>query len=114
MSAHPQTWVKVNAQVDASLSGIVLLLNSIDGLETLQSCQGEPGREKAYVYFAFGEWQNLCGFVFDKIAPSLRPFLGEDITLEVLAADGKPFAKISFSAEAIPQVASALKEVVSS
>ncbi len=112
MSAHTQTWVKVNAQVDVNLSEIVSLLNSVNGLETLQSCQGEAGQEKAYVYFSFGEWQNLCRFVFEKMAPSMRPYLGEDIGIEVIAADDCPFAKMSFSAEAIPQVTSALKEVV--
>jgi hypothetical protein len=112
VSAHPQTWVKVNAQVDVNLSEIVSILNSINGLETLQSCQGESGRENAYIYFSFGGWQNLCGFIFERMAPNLRPFLGEDIKLEVIAADERPFAKMSFSAEAIPQVTSALKEVV--
>lgn len=112
MSMHSQTWVKVNAQVDVNLSEIVSILNSVNGLETLQSCQGEAGRDKAYVYFSFGEWQNLCGFIFDKMAPSLRPYLGEDIRIEVITTDERPYAKISFSAEAIPQVTSALKEVV--
>jgi hypothetical protein len=111
MSAHPQRWVKVNAQVDVKLSEIVTIVNSIEGLETLQSCQGSSG-QTAYVYFSFGEWQNLCGFIFDKMAPSLRSYLGDDIRLEVIAADNAPFAKMSFSAEAIPQVTSALKEAV--
>lgn len=112
MSAHPQTWVKVNAQVDVNLSEIIALLNSVTGIETLQSCQGDAGHEKAYIYFSFGEWQNLCRFVFEGMAPHLAQYLGEDVKLEVIAADEKPFAKMSFSAEAIPQVTSALKEVV--
>jgi hypothetical protein len=112
MAMHPQAWIKVNAQVDENMSEIVGLLNSIHGLETLQSCQGEAGREKAYVYFSFGEWQNLCRFVFDQIAPCLKNRLGEEVRLEVVASEGSPFAKMSFSAEAVPQVTSALKEVV--
>ena len=88
------------------------MLNKIEGLETLQSCQGERGEQHGYVYFSFGEWQNLCRFVFDSVAPRLIAYLGEDVKLEIIAAE-RPMAKMSFSAEAIPQVTSALKEVVS-
>jgi hypothetical protein len=112
MTTHTQTWVKVNAPVDKDIAEIVSLLNGISGLETLQSCQGEPGKRQGYVYFSFGEWQNLCRFVFDRIAPRLQSYLGEDVRLEIIAAD-QPMAKMSFSAEAIPHLTSALKEVVS-
>lgn len=112
MPMHSQTWIKVNAPVDAAIAEIVSLLNAVDGLETLQSCQGEPGRNQAYIYFSLGEWQTLCGFVFSSIAPRLREYLGEDVKLEIIAAEDRPIAKMSFSAEAVPQVTSALKEVV--
>jgi hypothetical protein len=112
MSTHSQTWVKVNAPIDTGIAEMVSLLNGISGLETLQSCQGEPGHRQGYVYFSFGEWQNLCRFVFDRMAPRLQSYLGEDVTLEIIAAE-QPMAKMSFSAEAIPKVTSALKEVVS-
>lgn len=113
MATHPQAWVKVNAPVDERIAELVSVLNQIGGLETLQSCQGEPGERQGYVYFSFGEWQNLCRFVFDTVAPRLNPYLGEDVKLEIIAAE-QPIAKMSFSAEAIPQLTSALKEVVSS
>ena len=112
MATHQQTWVKVNAEVDVGLAEAVGLLNRVDGLQTLQSCQGEPGQREAYIYFSFGEWDNLCRFVFTQIAPCLKDCLGEDVRLEVVAGDDSAFAKMSFSAEAIPQVTSALKEVV--
>jgi hypothetical protein len=112
MATHTQTWVKVNAPVDAKIAEMVSLLNRIEGLETLQSCQGEPGERQGYIYFSFGEWQNLCRFVFDSVAPRLTAYLGEDVKLEIIATE-QPMAKMSFSAEAIPQLTSALKEVVS-
>jgi hypothetical protein len=112
MASHPQTWVKVNAAIDARIAEIVALFNQVEGLETLQSCQGEPGERQAYIYFSFGEWQTLCRFVFDSMTPRLTEYLGEDVKLEIIAAE-RPMAKMSFSAEAIPQVTSALKEVVS-
>ena len=113
MATHTQTWVKVNAPVDEGIAELVSALNRVEGLETLQSCQGEPGERLGYVYFSFGGWQNLCRFVFDSVAPCLHPYLGEDVKLEVIAAE-QPIAKMSFSAEAVPHVTSALKEVVNS
>lgn len=111
MSAHTQTWVKVNTEVDAGLVEAIAALNRVNGLQTLQSCQGDPGERQGYIYFSFGEWQTLCRFVFDDVAPHFKDLLGEDVRLEIIAADGRPFAKMSFSAEAIPQVTSALKEL---
>lgn len=113
MSIHPQTWVKVNAPVDAKIAELVRTLNHVEGLETLQSCQGETGGHHGYIYFSLGKWQNLCRFVFDDVAPRLNPYLGEDVKLEVIAAE-RPIAKMSFSAEAIARVTSALKEMINS
>ena len=111
MPRHDQTWVKVNAPVDTKIADLVSALNSVDGLETLQSCQGGPDVGLGYIYFSLGEWQNLCRFVFDQFAPHLRDHLGEDVKLEIIAAESSPIAKLSFSAEAVPLVTSALKEV---
>jgi hypothetical protein len=112
MAMHAQTWIKANAQVDTAISEIVTLLNNVEGLATLDSCQGDLDHD-GYVYFSCGEWQNLCRFVFCDIAPRLRSYLGEDVKLEIVAAEISPIAKLSFSAAAIPQVTAALKDMVS-
>ncbi len=113
MATHEQVWVKVNTQVDAALADIVSLLNRVDGLQTLQSCQGDKGDHPAYIYFSFGDWRNLCQFAFDRLGPKLREKVGEDARLSVEVVDGsQPIGKMSFSAEAIPHITSALKEVV--
>jgi hypothetical protein len=111
-TTHAQTWIKANAKVDTEIAEIVKLLNAVEGLQTLQSCQGDED-QGGYVYFSLGEWENLCRFVFDRMAPRFRGHLWEDVKLEIIAAEEQPVAKISFSAEAIPQVAAALKDVVS-
>ncbi len=54
MAAHPQRWVKVNAPVDEGVAEIVAVPNTVDGLETLQSCQGDAGEREGYVYLALG------------------------------------------------------------
>lgn len=113
MATHTQTWVKVNAPVDTAIAELVSVLNSVDGLETLQSCQGDAGERNGYVYFACGDWQRMCEFVFQTIGPALKNRLDEDATLivEATSADA-PMAKLSFKAEATDMVVSALKEVL--
>ena len=110
---HSQTWVKVNAPVDTAIAEIVSLLNSVNGLETLQSCQGEVGEREAYIYFSYGDWQNVCRFVFERLSPGLHS-LGDEVRVVVEAPVDceRPFAKLSFRAEATESVASALKEVL--
>src|SRR5438105_296471 len=111
MATHEQTWVRVNVPVDVGVAEIVSLLNTVDGLETLQSCQGDAGRQEGYVYFAFGTWDKLCKFVFEKIGPVLKRRADEDarLVVEVSSAES-PMAKLSFRAEATDMVVSALKE----
>jgi hypothetical protein len=113
MGGHEQVWVKVNAPVDAGVAEIVAVLNSVDGLETLQSCQGDAGGKSGYVYFACGDWQKMCQFVFQKIGPTLKSKVDEDakLTVEATSADA-PMAKLSFKAEATDTVVSALKEAL--
>ena len=113
MATHEQTWVKVNAPVDTGVAELVSVLNTVDGLETLQSCQGDPGHKDGYVYFAFGDWRTMCEFVFQKIGPTLKRKVDEDadLTVEVSSADS-PMAKLSFKAEATGIVVSALKEAL--
>lgn len=113
MNKHEQVWIKVNAPVDANVAELVSILNKVDGLETLQSCQGDAGGRDGYVYFACGNWRKMCEFVFQKIGPTLKSRVDEDATLivEATSADA-PMAKLSFKAEATNMVVSALKEVL--
>jgi hypothetical protein len=113
MATHAQTWVKVNAMVDADVAELVAILNTVDGLETLQSCQGDPGGRNGYIYFALGDWRKLCHFVFQTIGPNLKNHADDDVTLtvEVTSADS-PMGKLGFKAEAIGTIVSALKEVL--
>jgi hypothetical protein len=113
MGTHEQVWVKVNAPVDAGVAEIVSVLNTVDGLETLQSCQGDAGERNGYVYFACGDWRKMCEFVFQKIGPTLKSKVDEDaeLTVEATSVDA-PMAKLSFKAEATGIVVSALKEAL--
>jgi len=113
MATHAQTWVKVNAPVDERIAELVSVLNQVEGLETLQSCQGDVGGRDGYVYFACGDWRTLCELVFQRIGPKLKSSVDEDATLTVkMTSADSPMAKLSFKAEAISTIVSALKEVL--
>jgi len=113
MATHAQTWVKVNATVDAGVAELVELLNRVEGLETLQSCQGDAGRRDGYVYFSCGDWNTMCKFVFEKIGPTLKERADDDVTITVEATSAQcPMGKLCFKAEAIGTIVSALKEVI--
>lgn len=111
MKTHTQIWVKVNAPVDEGVADIVCALNQVEGLATLQSCQGESGQAEGYVYFFCGDWKRVSELVFKRIGPKLKAILGADVhlTVEATSAD-EPMAKLSFKAEAASSVASALKD----
>jgi hypothetical protein len=113
MGTHVQTWIKVNAPVDTGIAEMVSILNNVSDLETLQSCQGDPGGREAYVYFSCGNWSRLCELVFVRIGPVLKSRVDEDARLVVEATSAEsPMAKLSFRAEAAETVASALKDAL--
>jgi hypothetical protein len=113
MSRHKQVFVKVNAEVDAGMATVVSTLNEVEGLQTVESCQGETGGKFAYVYFWFGDWASLSKFLFREVEPTLSDSLGADYRVSVEVFSGsRPTGKIEFSAEATGTVASALKQVV--
>lgn len=108
--------MKVNAPADAGVAAIVECLSAVPGLETLQSCQGVPGRRRGYVHFSLGEsgWEGLCRFVFETLAPAIRERMEDDATVVVEAnlAD-RPIGTINFSTDAAGSLTTVLKEMVS-
>ena len=110
---HEQTWVRVNAEVDEGLSELISVLNEVPRLQTVQSCQGVSGQRQAYVYFHYGPWEQLCGFVFGKLEPALREILSDDAILSVEAfGGGPPFGKLTFTPEATPLVTSGVRSAI--
>ena len=40
---HKQVSVKVSTKVDEKIVDLIVALNAVEGLETISSCQGQPG-----------------------------------------------------------------------
>jgi hypothetical protein len=107
---HPQTWVKVNATVDCGIAEVVSLLNKLPLVRTVESCQGEPGGRAAFVYFEAGDWRETGRVLFDELMPKFREW-SDDVRAQLVPFGDHALARLTFSAEAIPVVVSALKSL---
>jgi len=106
-SMHTPAWVRVNTQVDQGIAEVVSLLSQIDQLETVESCEGYPDAP-AFVYFRYGDWKNLCWFLFESLGPEIHKHARARASVEVFNGSD-PLGKISFANDAIPAVVSVLK-----
>ena len=102
--------MKVNAPVDVGIAEIVSLLNSLPDLQTVDSCEGIPGRKPAHVYFYYGDWQRVSRFMFAELGPALCDMV-RGASVEVFNGS-EPMARLSFEPEATQEVASVLKRVI--
>ena len=111
MKTHKQVWVKVNAPVDSSLAKLVTVLNLIDGLQTIESCQGY--REYGFIYFEYGNWKQLGWLIFERLFPFLWKSVGPDISISMsTCALNNPRAEMRFRVEAVRKITSALKKSI--
>lgn len=114
MTAHRQVWVKVNAQVDSGIADLVSAISNVEGLQTVQSCEGILGESDAYIYFWCGPSDLTSHILFSHFAPALQ---SRDIqcTGKVEVFNGSmPTAKLAFSAESLADATAALKAAVPS
>jgi hypothetical protein len=84
---HKEVMIKVNAAVDEGIALLVAALSSVDGLITMESCQGEPFQRNAFVVFRLGSWRKCGEFLFDRLLPKLSDDLRSEISLRIEAYD---------------------------
>ena len=111
---HKQVWVKVNAQVDEGMVELVSAMNEVPGLETVESCQGDSTEGSsgevscAFVYFFFGDWQQISELAFNEIAPALSGLGHVQVDRP---GDGRPMGKIVIFPGSLRQGTDALLQV---
>ena len=99
--SHKQAMIKVNAECDEGIVPIVLALNEIDGVITLESCQqGVYG--EAYVFFTYGKnwWEMGC--LMQELSTCLREngiCCEAVLRLEWVGSNDCPRAKLIFDIE---------------
>jgi len=72
---HQTLEIKVNASVDIRIAPLIIALNRIKGIYTIDSCQGDAN-ESAYVYFKYGsspkELAIFCVVLAEKLNLSIQ------------------------------------------
>src|ERR1700731_227820 len=112
MPIHRQTSVKVNAQVDEGVAGLVSALSEISALETLESCQGGEDLP-AFVIFRFGSWRCCGKFLFDRLLQAMDPDLRSDVSLSIVGYSATYcHGRISLSPAAIEPMANLVRSVL--
>ena len=112
MNGHRERCIKVNAFVDEGIVPLVSALSEIDGLVTLESCEGDHGGQAAFVIFRMTNWRVSGEFLFDRLLPSLPPDLRAitDIRLQAFDVDTAT-ASISVEAIAVNALAALVRSV---
>ena len=110
--AHKEVQVKVNAFVDEGVAPLVVALNSIDGVVSLDSCERDAIAGEASVYFQYGvTWQDLANLV-EALSRALRGLnlcCGFLVSLEWLGSNDRPRAHLSVKPEHVADVAAAIR-----
>ena len=113
MTQHREISVKVNAWVDEGIADLVLALSEIDGLVTLESCQGDGSGRSAFVIFQYGGWRDVGEFLYEKLLPALSADLRSAISLDVRAYDTEiAQGTILVSACAIPRLTAIVRKLL--
>lgn len=114
-TCHREVWIRVNAKCDEGIAPLVIALNRLEGVVTVDSCENGPWG--AYVFFTYGDsWQELAGLM-QAISTELSKIVlpcGYTLSLEWLGSNDKPYARISLEPEYVRVVAGGLEKVVAS
>ncbi len=113
MTQHREVPVKVNAWVDEGIADLVSALSELDGLVTLESCQGDVGEREAFVIFQYGDWLQCGEFLFGKILPNMSPDLRVAVSLKLQAYDNDTASGfISIEPSAVPNFVDCIRGVL--
>ena len=105
---------KVNAWADEGIADLVSALSEIDGLVSLESCQGDVGGREAFVIFRLGNWKQCGELLFGEILPAMSPDLRAAVSLKLQAYDNDTASgSISIDPPAVPAFVACIRGVLS-
>jgi hypothetical protein len=111
VTRHKEVSVKVNALADEGVAELVSALSEIDGLVTLESCQGGEGQD-AFVHFRLGGWKESGQLLFERILPALSDDLRSVVSMRIQAYDSDvATASISVETSAVPLLAECVRRL---
>lgn len=110
---HPQVWIKVNAQVDAGIAGIVKALNAFPELQTIESCEGQT--DGLWVCFSYGgerSWRAIAEFALGFFAPKLFERVGDAVQIALRpTVSGEVIADLTIRPEGLESVQKAINTI---
>ena len=111
--AHREILVQVNAWVDEGVADLVTALNAVPGIETLDSCQEDPGHGLASVMFCTHDEAALYDTV-SRLAQAIGSGPREDVSLSLSwGGDNAPaIADLRCPLERLPAIAGAVRASV--
>ncbi len=113
MTDHRKVFVKVNACVDEEIADLVSALSEIEGLITLESCQGDTGTRDAFVIFRYGDWQKCGELLFGRVLPRMSRDLRADVSLRLQAHDtDTALGRITLEPSAVPVFTRCVRELL--
>ncbi len=88
-------------------------LSEIEGLITLESCQGDTGTRDAYVIFRCGDWLKCGELLFGRILPRMSPDLRADVSLRLQAYDtDTALGRITLEPSVVPVFTQCVREML--
>jgi len=113
---HSQTNIKVNALADNKIAPLVVALNRIGNIFTIDSCEGSQD-EPAYVYFKYGSSpQSLavfCSILAEKLNAHIKGSNDYALRVEWNYDFSTNMAVLVTSQDNIPKLTQAVDSVVS-
>lgn len=107
LTTHPTVPIKVTAWVDEGIAPLVLALNELADVMTLDSCQGDDGRG-AYVLFRW-QGENVAEFISTLgNALSNQDKLDYLLRAEWRTGSAEPLLELACPAEQVPQLAGSI------
>jgi len=114
MTQHREVPVKVNAWADEGIADLVSALSELEGLITLESCQGDVGEREAFVIFQYGDWRQCGELLFGKILLAMSPDMRAAVSLKLQAYDNDTASGfISIDPSAVPDFVDCIRGVLS-
>jgi hypothetical protein len=116
---HAQVAVTVldDALIDVDVVDAVLAMNAIPYIETISSCQGNPGpidfQKGMYGHIAFNHsqgWKPLVEFCLIDLRAKFSEFIDDEIRIDIFA-NSNPYAWLNFRNEMLSLVTTRLKEL---
>ena len=119
LRSHETIWSRaLHCDLDVQVAPLVEAMNKIPGVETVSSCQGEPGKlsgkgEMGHVAFKLkGDWQALCSFCFVNLRNIFSDFIDDEVRVDIFCST-RPYAWINFRHEMLELVTGRMRGLAS-